>query len=76
MSWESWSFEKFKNTADVTLTKNVKVNQHSSINITITKEIMKWSRRRNKFLNTKNEADRKSYNKQSNFCVILLRNAK
>ena len=32
---------------------------------------MTRSRLRNKFLNTKTDADRKAYNKQRNFCVSL-----
>ena len=34
---------------------------------------MKRSRLRNKFLNTKNDIDRKAYNKQHNLCVSLIR---
>ena len=40
------------------------------------KEIMKRSRLRNKFLNTKSDIDRKGYNKQRNDVVSLLRNDK
>ena len=40
------------------------------------KEIMKMSRLRNKSLNTKSDIDRKSYNKQRNYVVSLLRNEK
>ena len=39
-------------------------------------EIMKRSRLRNKFLNTKSDIDRKVYNKQRNYVVSLLRNDK
>ena len=42
------------------------------INKTITKENMKQSRLRNKFFNTKNEMDRKAYNKQRNYCVTFV----
>ena len=42
------------------------------MNKTLSKEIMKRSHLRNKFLNTK----RKAYNKQRNYIVILLRNEK
>ena len=38
--------------------------------------IMKRSRLRNKFLNTKIDIDRKAYNKQRNYVVSLLRNEK
>ena len=34
---------------------------------------MKRPRLKNKFLNTKSEIDRKSYNKQRNLCVSLIR---
>ena len=37
---------------------------------------MKRSRLRNKFLNTKNDIDRKAYNKQRNLCVSLIRQEK
>ena len=42
----------------------VRPNQAPFINKTICKEIMKRSRLRNKFLNTKSGTDRKAYNKQ------------
>ena len=37
---------------------------------------MKRSRLRNKFLNTKSDFDRKTYNKQRNLCVSLIRREK
>ena len=37
---------------------------------------MKRSRLRNKFLNTKSDIDRKTYNQQSNLCVSLIRSEK
>ena len=40
------------------------------------KEIMKRSRLRNKFLNTKSDIDRKAYNKQRNLYVSLIRSEK
>ena len=40
------------------------------------KEIMKRSRLRNKFFSTKNDIDRKVYNKQRNLCVSLIRSEK
>ena len=43
------------------------------INKTINKEIMKWSRLRNKFLNTKSDIHRKAYIKQRSLCVSLIR---
>ena len=51
----------------------VRANQPPFINKTINKEIMKRSRLRNKFLNTKSDIDRKAYNKQRNLCVSLIR---
>ena len=43
------------------------------MNKKINKEIMKRSRLRNNFLNTRSDIDRKSYNKQRNLCVCLIR---
>ena len=40
------------------------------------KEIMKRSRLRNKFLNTRSDLDRKAYNKQRNYVVSLSRKEK
>ena len=37
---------------------------------------MKNPRLRNKFLNTKSDTDRKTYNKERNYVVSLLRNEK
>ena len=51
----------------------VRANQAPFINKTINKEIMKRSRLRNKFLNTKSDIDRKVYNKQRNLCVSSIR---
>ena len=50
----------------------VRENQAPFINKTINKEIMKRTRLRNKFLNTKSDIDRKAYNKQRNLCVSLI----
>ena len=50
--------------------------QALSLNKTINKEIMKKLRLRNKFLNTKSDIDRKTYNKQCNLCVSLIRRDK
>ena len=59
-NWENYLFEKLKKTVDVALKKHaplkkrhVRANQALFINKTITKEIMKWSRLRNKFLKIK-----------------------
>ena len=46
------------------------------MNKKLSKEIMKRSRLRNKFLNTKSDIDRKAYNKQRKYVVSLLRNEK
>ena len=54
----------------------VRTNQAPFINKAINKEIMKRSRLRNKFLNTKSDIDRKAFNKQSNLCVSLIRREK
>ena len=54
----------------------VRANQAPFINKKINKEIMKRSRLRNKFLNTKKDIDRKAYNKQRNPCVSLIRSEK
>ena len=54
----------------------VRANQVPFINKNINKEIMKRSRLRNKFLNTKSDIDRKAYNKQRNLCASLIRSEK
>ena len=54
----------------------VRANQSPFMNKKLSKEIMKKSRLRNKFLNTKSDIDRKAYNKQHNYVVGLLRNEK
>ena len=46
------------------------------MNKKLSKEIMKRSRLRNKFLNTKSDLDRKAYNKQRNYLVSLMRKEK
>ena len=46
------------------------------MNKKLSKEIMKRSRLRNKFLNTTNDIDRKTYNKQRSYVVSYLRNEK
>ena len=54
----------------------VRANQAPFINKTINKEIMKRLQLRNKFLNTKSDIDRKTYNEQRNLCVSLIRREK
>ena len=73
----------FKETVNITLEKhaptkkkNLTANQAPFITKTLRKEVMKRSRLRNKFLNTKREIDRKTYNKQRNYVGSLLRKEK
>ena len=53
-----------------------RANQAPYTNKKLSKEIMKRSRLRNKFLNTRSDLDRKAYNKQRNYVVSLLRKEK
>ena len=46
------------------------------MNKKLSKEIMKMSRLRNKFLNTKSDLDRTAYNKQRNYVVSLMKKEK
>ena len=76
-------FKILKESANIILDKHtllkkryVRANQSPFMNKTLSKEIMKRSRSRNKFLNTKSDIDRKAYNKQHNYVVSLLRNEK
>ena len=69
-------FKILKESVNVTLDKHiplkkryVRANQSPFMNKTLSKEIMKRSRLRNKILNTKSEIDRKAYNKQRNYIV-------
>ena len=54
----------------------VRVNQSPFMNKKMSKEIMKRSRLRKKYLNTKSVIDRKAYNKQRNYVISILRNEK
>ena len=56
--------------------KYIRGNNSPFMNRTLSEEIMKRSRLRNKFLKSKSEADKKNYVKQRNYCVSLLRRAK
>ena len=56
--------------------KYVRANQAAFITKTLSKEIIKRLRLRNKFLNTKSDIDRKVYNKQRNYVVSLLKKEK
>ena len=74
-------FKILKESVNITLDKHaplkkryVRANQTPFMIKTLSKEIMKRSRLRNKFLNTKIDIDRKAYNKQRNYIVSLLRN--
>ena len=76
-------FDRFKTALDEAIQRYapikkryVRANQALFMNRKINKEIMKRSRLRNKFLNTKSDIDRKAYNKQRNLCVSLIRSEK
>ena len=80
---QSLEFGFFKKNVDVILQKHaplkngtVRANQVPFINKNFSKHIMKRSRLRNKFLNTKSDIDRKAYNTQRNLCLSLIRQAK
>ena len=73
----------FKETVNIILEKHaptkkkyVRANQAVFITKSLSKEIMKRSLLRNKFLNTKSDIDRKVYNKQCKYVVSLLRKEK
>ena len=73
----------FKETVNKTLKKHapskkkyVRANEVPFITKTLSKEIMKRSSLRNKFLNTKSDIYRKLYNNQRNYVVSLLRKEK
>ena len=77
------SFRTFKSTVDNILQKHaaikkryVRANQASFINSKIHKEVMRRTRLRNKFIDSKTDADRIAYNKQRNYCVSLIRKEK
>ena len=53
-----------------------RANQAPYMNKKLSKEIMKRSRLRNKFLNARSDLDGKAYNKQRNYVVSLLRKEK
>ena len=56
--------------------KYIRGNNSPFMNRILSKEIMKRSRLRNKFLKSKSNADKKNYVKQRNYCVSLLRRTK
>ena len=80
---EAIPFHVLRESVNVTLEKHAptkkqyaRPNQASYMNKKLSKEIMKRSRLRNKFLNTRSDLDRKAYNKQRNYVVSLLRKEK
>ena len=76
-------FDRFKAALDEAIQRHasikkwyVRANQAPFMSKKINKEIMKRSRLRNKFSNTKSDIDRKAYNNQRNLCVSLIRREK
>ena len=68
----------FKSTVDNILWKHapikkkyVRANQVSFMNCKIHKEVIRRTRLRNKFIESKTDADRIAYNKQRYYCVSL-----
>ena len=77
------SFKILKESVNITLDKHaplkkryVRANQSPFLNKKLSKEIMKRSHLKNKFLNTRSDTDRKASNKQGNYVASLLRNEK
>ena len=77
------SFGTFKSTVDDILQKHAPIkkrygraNQASYMNSKIHKEIMRKTRLRNKFIDSKADVNRIAYNKQRNYCVSLIRKEK
>ena len=78
-----YGFEKFCNITLKTLdkyaprkTKHARGNQMPFMTKDLSKNIMKRSGLRNKYLNNNNEENRKLYAQQRNYCVSLLRKTK
>ena len=78
-----YGFEKFYNITLKILdkyaprkTKHARGNQMAFMTKDLSKNIMKRSRLRNKYLKNNNEENRKLYAKQRNYCVSLLRKTK
>ena len=76
-------FKILKESVNITLDKHaplkkryVRANQSPFMNKRLSKEMRKRSRLKSKFLNTKSDIDRKTDNKQCNYVVDLLKNAK
>ena len=81
---QKFHYKKLKESVNITLNKHASLkkryvwaNQSLFLNKNSSKEIMKKrSHLRNELLNTKSDIDRKTYNKQHNYIVSLLRNGK
>ena len=80
---EAMPFQALRESVNETLEKHAltkkryaRANQAPYMNKKLSKEIMKRSRLRNKFLNTRSDLDRKAYNKQRNYVVSLSRKEK
>ena len=77
------SFWTFKSTADNILLKHapikkiyIRANQALFMNSKIRKEVMKRTRLKNKFIDSKTNAKRIAYNRQRNYCSSLIRKEK
>ena len=75
---ETIPFEALRKSVNVTLEKHAPIrrryaraNQAPYMNKRTRKEIMKRSRLRNKFLKTRSNIDRKAYNKQINYTLLV-----
>ena len=80
---ETTPFQVLRGSVNATLEKHAppktrytRTNQAPFMNKRLIKEIMKSSRLRNKFINSKSNLDRKAYNKQRNYVVSLLKKEK
>ena len=80
---EAIPFQALRESVNVTLEKHAptkkryaRANQAPYMSKKLSKEIMKRSSLRNKFLNTRSDLDRKAYNKQRNYVVSLSRKEK
>ena len=56
--------------------KYIRANNSPLMNETISRELRKRTRMRNKFLRERTEANRRAYNIQRNYCVSLIRKPK
>ena len=78
-SFSQISFGTFKSIVDNILQKHaslkrryVQANQALFINSKKHKEVMRRTRLRNKFIDSKTDADKIAYNKEPNYCVSLI----